>query len=272
MTASPSVTSNGGSMFTSTAGGDHARTSAISRRNHANHAPGEGKELGDRNLAVVVAHFHVGQGVFQGGIERELSRVNHAAHHRRGHRFGAGGEGESVLQRNLVVLSDTPDACDPLGHDAAATDRRGRDARPSLPTDSPGLASMLAGLGEVLLVARKFPEAEGALRESLAIREKKTPDDYRTFDTKSKLGGALLGQKKYTDAKPLLLKGYEGMKQQEARIPPKDRFRLPEAVERLVQLYEALGKKEDVAKWRKEQEAIKTSPAQPDKMPRKHSL
>jgi hypothetical protein len=139
--------------------------------------------------------------------------------------------------------------------------------RPSLPADSPDLARTLGALGEILLAARKFPEAEGALREGLGIREKKMPDHYRTFDTKSKLGGALLGQKKYTDAEPLLLEGDEGMKQQEAKIPPKDRVRLPEAVERLMQLYEALGKKEEVAKWRKELEAIKTSPAKPEKMP-----
>jgi len=57
------------------------------------------------------------------------------------------------------------------------------------------------------------------LKECLAIREKKEPNNWRTFNTKSMLGGALLGQKNYADAEPLLLAGYEGMKQQEKTIP-----------------------------------------------------
>ena len=48
------------------------------------------------------------------------------------------------------------------------------------------------------------------------------------------LGGALLGQQNYTDAEPLLLKGYEGLKAREATIPPQGKDRLPEALERLV--------------------------------------
>ena len=67
------------------------------------------------------------------------------------------------------------------------------------------------------------------LRECLAIRVKKQPDAWSTFNTQSKLGGVLLGQKKYADAEPLLLQGYEGMKQREAKIPPliSARTRLP---------------------------------------------
>ena len=43
------------------------------------------------------------------------------------------------------------------------------------------------------------------------------PDTWTTFNTKSMLGGALLGQKKYAEAEPLLLKGYAGMKRRERR-------------------------------------------------------
>ena len=67
-----------------------------------------------------------------------------------------------------------------------------------------------------------------------------------------------MGQKKYIDpgAPGLLLAGYEGMKQREKTIPPQGQVRLPEAVERLVQLYEAMGNPAGAAKWRKELEAI----------------
>ena len=70
------------------------------------------------------------------------------------------------------------------------------------------------------------------------------------------LGGSLLGQKKYAEAEPLLLAGHAGMKQRVKTIPEQGRVYLREAVERLVQLYEATGKTDEAAKWRKELEAI----------------
>jgi tetratricopeptide (TPR) repeat protein len=89
------------------------------------------------------------------------------------------------------------------------------NARKSLAKDSPELARPLAAYGRALLQARSFTEAELQLRECLAIREKVQPDDWRTFNTRSHLGGALLGQKKYAEAEPLLRQGYEGMKARE---------------------------------------------------------
>ena len=131
------------------------------------------------------------------------------------------------------------------------------EARKALPKASPQLAGLLAQIGSGLLEQKKSTEAEPLLRECLAISEKTQTDVWSTFNTKSLLGGALLGQKNYADAEPLLLAGYEGMKQREKTIPEQGKIRLPEAVERLVQLYEASGTKDEVAKWRTELEAIK---------------
>src|SRR5262249_52462624 len=119
-----------------------------------------------------------------------------------------------------------------------------------LPADHPNRAGMLAQLGLLLLQAGQPAEAESVLGECLAIREKKLPDDWSTFNARSLLGGALLGQQKYAAAELLLLQGYEGMKQREAKIPPQGKVRLTEARERLVQLYEAWGKPEKAAEWR----------------------
>jgi hypothetical protein len=66
------------------------------------------------------------------------------------------------------------------------------------------------------------------------------------------LGGALLGQKKYADAEPLLRKGYEGMKRREKMIPDLGKIRLPEAVDRLIELYTATNKPDEVMKWQVE--------------------
>jgi tetratricopeptide (TPR) repeat protein len=113
-------------------------------------------------------------------------------------------------------------------------------------------AVLLVQLGVNLLQQNKPTEAEKLLRECLAIREKKEPDAIRTFNAKSVLGATLLGQKRYAEAESLLVQGYEGMRQREPpEAPPEFKVRLGEAVERLVQLYDAWGKKDKAEEWRK---------------------
>jgi serine/threonine protein kinase len=126
------------------------------------------------------------------------------------------------------------------------------EARRTLPKDSPELASLLNQIGLSLVQQKKWIEADPHLRESLAIREKKEPDDWRIFNTTSLLGGALLGQRKYAEAEPLLLKGYEGMKRREKTIPPDGRVRLPEALDRLIDFYTVTNKPDEVKKWQAE--------------------
>ena len=103
-----------------------------------------------------------------------------------------------------------------------------------------------------VLLQQSYADAEPLLRECLAIREKSQPDLWSTLNTKSLLGGALLGQKKFADAEPLLLKGYEEMKQREKTIPEQGKIRLPEALDRLIELYTATNKPDDVKKWQAE--------------------
>jgi tetratricopeptide (TPR) repeat protein len=128
------------------------------------------------------------------------------------------------------------------------------DARRTLPPNSPQLAAELAELGSALLTAKAFTDAEPALRECLSIRTTKQPDNWTTFNTQSLLGGALLGQKKYAAAEPLLLGGYEGMKEREKTIPPLTQVRLVEAADRLVALYSATNKPEELKNWQAERE------------------
>jgi hypothetical protein len=124
------------------------------------------------------------------------------------------------------------------------------DARKQLPKDSPQLAGLLAQSGASLMQAHAFPDAEALFRECLTIREKTQPDAWTTFNTISMLGGALSGQKKYADAEPLLLKGYEGMKKREKTIPPQGIIRIPEALDRLIEFSSATNKPDEVKKWR----------------------
>jgi hypothetical protein len=90
------------------------------------------------------------------------------------------------------------------------------------------------------------------LRQCLAIREKTEHDNWSTFNTRSQLGGALLGQGKYAEAEPLILSGYERLKSREATNLPQGKRRLPEAAERLVKLYQTWGKPEKAAEMAQE--------------------
>jgi serine/threonine protein kinase len=141
------------------------------------------------------------------------------------------------------------------------------DARKTAPKGSPQLAGALAQLGLTLLQAKAFADAEPLLRECLDIREKTQPDHWTTFNVKSMLGGALLGRKAYAEAEPLLVAGCDGMKRREATIPPPASDRLTEALERLVQLYEATDRPDKAVIWRKELEARKADGKSPEKKP-----
>jgi eukaryotic-like serine/threonine-protein kinase len=96
--------------------------------------------------------------------------------------------------------------------------------------------------------------AEPLLRPAIAVYEKKLPDDWRRFETEYLLGASLLGQKKYADAEPWLLRGMDGLKARAAKIPAASRKVLPEARDRIILLYEAWGKKEKAAEWRDRRE------------------
>jgi hypothetical protein len=137
---------------------------------------------------------------------------------------------------------------------------RVRAAREQVPIDGPWLAAELAAVGHALLDAKAYADAEPLLRESVALDEGLAPDAWSTHHVRSLLGGALLGQQKYADAEPLLVQGYEGLKRRATQIPVEYQNRLAIALERLVQLYDGWGRRDEAAKWRKDSEEAKEHP------------
>jgi serine/threonine protein kinase len=125
--------------------------------------------------------------------------------------------------------------------------------------DDPRTAAATAALGLNLLHQHKDEEAEPLLRACLAVRQKKAPDAWTTFNTQSLLGDSLLGQKKYEEAEPLLLAGYEGMEKRAKKIPPSDKVCLSEAAERLARLYDALDQPDKADAWREKEKAAKAA-------------
>lgn len=130
-----------------------------------------------------------------------------------------------------------------------------------LGADNLELARIESATGLYLLNAGQPAAAEPMLRECLAIREKALPDSWQTFNAQAMLGRALVEQKKYEQARSLLVSGYEGMKAREAQMPTAARPRLIEAADRLVQLYEATNEMTELTKWRKELKALRSEEA-----------
>ena len=113
------------------------------------------------------------------------------------------------------------------------------------------LAASQARLGTVRLRLKKFSDAEKELRASLAIREARRPNDWVTFQTKSLVGEALLGQRNYDGAEKLLLQAYESLKSPAEMFSPQAKEPLAETVRRLIELYTIWDKKDKADEWRK---------------------
>ena len=101
------------------------------------------------------------------------------------------------------------------------------------------------------LAEGKFPAAEPLAGEALAFYEKKQPDDWQRFRAESLLGDSLAGQKRYAEAEPLLLEGYQGMLARKDRIDVPDWYHLDRAREWIVQLYQSRGKPAKASEWRR---------------------
>jgi hypothetical protein len=85
------------------------------------------------------------------------------------------------------------------------------------------------------------------LREALEIRKKVLPKgDALIFSTESALGECLTAQKRFAEAEPLLLSGYNGMK---SKLDDKE-SRVVEARQRVAKLYEAWNKPDQAAPYR----------------------
>jgi eukaryotic-like serine/threonine-protein kinase len=151
---------------------------------------------------------------------------------------------------NLTDMVQAYKAAGKLDRAAQVIDELAQFCSRNEAADSLRYASAISQLGRMLLDEKRWAEAERALRRGLAIREAKQPDLWPTFNVKSLLGAALLFQGKFAQAEPLVLAGYEGLKTRESALSGKTKPRLAEAAARIIQLYEAWGKKDKAESWR----------------------
>jgi tetratricopeptide (TPR) repeat protein len=165
------------------------------------------------------------------------------------------------LRRNALG-ADHPEAAWTAYNYAALLQSRGECGRAVPLTDEvlalrgktltethPLVAASLQVRGLCLAATGRPDEAEASLRDSLAVRVRSLPAGHRLVaSSQSVLGEHLYRlQRRFPEAEPLLLAGYEGLKE---KLGPTD-ARTRAALTRLVALYDAWGRRPQAQTYRK---------------------
>jgi eukaryotic-like serine/threonine-protein kinase len=129
--------------------------------------------------------------------------------------------------------------------------------------DGSRLRSFLMSACRGLLELKQFAKAEPICLRNLALHEKHAANyqilPWRLARAQSFLGAVLCGQKKYAEAEPLLVAGFETLRKYEQDIPMIRPEVLPDAIQRLVDLYKATGETDKAERFRKELEAARAA-------------
>ena len=115
----------------------------------------------------------------------------------------------------------------------------------------PDTMASAADLSLAYVLQGKFAQGEPLAREAWEFNRVNRPDTWQQFRAESLLGASLAGQKKYAEAEPLLLEGYQGMAERKPRIEVPDWYHIDRARDWLVELYRAQGSRAKAAEWSK---------------------
>jgi serine/threonine protein kinase len=108
--------------------------------------------------------------------------------------------------------------------------------------------------GVCLVRMNRFADAEAELRDCLALRQQKDPAHWWVFQTKSQLGQALTGLKRYAEADVLLREAYQELAARKEKIPGRYHRFLTETAGALADLYQAWGKNDQAEQWRQKKD------------------
>lgn len=120
--------------------------------------------------------------------------------------------------------------------------------RRTLGPQNPETTDTMALLGGLWLQQGKYAAAEPLLRDALRTFENLT-ERWERYRFESQLGASLENQRKFGEAEPLLLSGYDGLLRMQNKIPPDSVLEVGEAGRRIVQLYQDWGKPDQAAEW-----------------------
>lgn len=137
-----------------------------------------------------------------------------------------------------------------LRGDAAEAERHFREALSiadeKLAKDHRSRAIYLRNLASALVALEKPAEGEPLALEALRIFRADNPNSWRVPDADSVLGSCLAAQGRFEEAEPLLTGSYLALSKEEGDGAQK----VPEALQRLIDLYTAWGKPEKAAAYR----------------------
>ena len=105
-------------------------------------------------------------------------------------------------------------------------------------------------LAEVRVQLGKYGEAMENAQSAYQGFTKSDAENWERFHAQSLLGASLMGLRKFAEAEPALIAGYEGMLQKKSRIRVPSRGVLVEAGQRLVDFYQLQGKPDKAAEWK----------------------
>ncbi len=163
---------------------------------------------------------------------------------------------ETLAEQRRILGPDHPDALltlDNLGilltnlpgryAEAEQIIKESAEARARVlgPTHVDTLATRVV-LGMVRIQQHEFREAETELRAACDAFATAKLQVWQRYSCSAMLGAALVAQKRYGEAEPLLLAGYRGMKEREASIPATSKLRVARTAEWLDRLYREQGK------------------------------
>jgi serine/threonine protein kinase len=134
-----------------------------------------------------------------------------------------------------------------------------RIRRSKLGSDHPNTLISMNELAEAYLDAETWDDAERTARECLVLRQKHRPDEWWRLYAECQLGAALAGERRFAEAEPHLLDGYDGLKKREVSLPAQAKRELATAGARIVAFYEAWRKKDKADEWRKKTAAATKS-------------
>ena len=110
------------------------------------------------------------------------------------------------------------------------------------------MADTETALGRLLTERGAYEEADRLLGNALEInRRSLPPKHWRIGYTQALLGSCLTGERRFDEAEPLLLAGYETLRAKRGN----ERQETLRAASGLVALYEAWGKPDKAAEWQK---------------------
>jgi eukaryotic-like serine/threonine-protein kinase len=136
-----------------------------------------------------------------------------------------------------------------------------REQRRAKPPNSVELAALLRNYATGYQEIQRTTEAESLFREALAIYEQRKPAEWVVWQCRSELGECLRMQKRYSEAEPLLVASYTGLREHADAIPATESNVVCRAGQRLAELYDATNRRELAAAVR--QSSPKEQPPKP---------